>query len=86
VSYGDESRVAEGMVQKTEVGATVSCPACGSMVTRRVERKGFMQKHIYPMFGYYPWYCRECRTYSMLQRRYRRKSNRKQYVDPNKEG
>jgi len=52
---------------------------------RRVERKGFMQNHIYPVFGLYPWYCRECRTYSLLPKRYRRKSSSKQYIDPNKE-
>jgi hypothetical protein len=85
VSNGIDSRVAEGSVETTEVSAPVACPHCGTTRVRRVERKGFMQNRIYPMFGLYPWYCRECRTYSMLRRRYRRKSNRKQYIDVNKE-
>lgn len=85
MSYGDESRVADGTIEKTEVSATVACPACGSTRVHRVERKGFMQLRIYPLFGLYPWYCRECRTYSLIRRRYRRKSNRKQYINVNKD-
>jgi ribosomal protein L37AE/L43A len=84
VSYED-SRVADGAIEKSEVSAAVACPQCGSNRVRRVERKGFMQLHIYPWLGMFPWYCRECRAYSMLRKRYRQKSNRKQYIDPNKE-
>jgi hypothetical protein len=40
-----------------------------------------MQERVYPLFGYFPWYCRECRQYSLLRKRSRRKSSRKQYVE-----
>jgi hypothetical protein len=81
VSIGNESRVAEGLVEKTEVGSKVYCPGCGNDRPRRVERKGFMQLRIYPLFGYFPWYCKECRQYFLLRKRYRRKSSKKQYVE-----
>jgi ssDNA-binding Zn-finger/Zn-ribbon topoisomerase 1 len=81
VPYGDEAQTASGEVQKVEEAAKVSCPECGADRLRRVERKGFMQERVYPLFGYFPWYCRECRQYSLLRKRSRRKSSRKQYVE-----
>jgi hypothetical protein len=82
VSYGNESRLAEGMSEKS---AVVTCPRCFYARVNRIERKGFMEKHIYPLFGFYPWYCRECRTNILIRKRYRRRSSRKNYVNENKE-
>ncbi len=81
MSYGNESQAAEGLVERVQEVAKVYCPECGASRIRRVERKGFMQKHVYPFFGYFPWHCRECRQYVLLRRRYSRKSSKKQYVE-----
>ncbi len=81
MSYGNETRTAEGVIQKVKEGSRVFCPECGGKRVRRVERKGFMQKHIYPWFGYFPWSCRDCRTFFLLRKRNRSKSNHKQYVE-----
>ncbi len=81
MSYANETRSAEGVVQKVQEGSRVFCPECGDNRVRRVERKGFMQKHIYSWFGYFPWYCRECRRHFLLRKRNRTKPNNKQYVE-----
>jgi hypothetical protein len=81
VSVGNESQVAEGLAGKTEARSKVFCPHCGYDRTRRVERKGFMQNYIYPMFGYFPWYCRECRQHFLLRERNRRKSSGRRSVE-----
>jgi ribosomal protein L44E len=52
---------------KVEVGAT--CKECGSHRIYRVFRKGFLQTQVYPMFGYYPWKCKQCKAHSMLKLR-----------------
>lgn len=78
--YINETQTAEGVVQKVQEGSRVFCPECGGKGIRRVERKGFMQKHVYSWFGYFPWYCRECHKYSMVRKRNRSKSTEKQYV------
>jgi len=39
----------------------------------RLERKGFMQLNVYPLFGYYPWECGMCKQLFMIKKRYRRK-------------
>jgi transposase-like protein len=61
-------------------GTRVLCPKCGSDRPRRVERKGFFEKRIYPLFGYYPWRCPSCRAAFYLRKRYRRKSKKKEYM------
>jgi hypothetical protein len=81
VSYGSETQVAEGLMDKAKANSKVFCPKCGNDRPRRVERKGFMQKHIYHWFGYFPWNCRHCHEYFLLRLRYRTKSSKKQYVE-----
>jgi predicted nucleic acid-binding Zn ribbon protein len=81
VSYANESQTAEGVVQKVQEGSRVFCPECGGKRVRRVERKGFMQKSVFPYFGFFPWYCRECRKYSMIRKRKGSKSSEEQYVE-----
>ena len=80
MSVGNESRVAADLAGKTASSAKVFCPHCGHDHARRLDRKGFMQRHIYPMFGFFPWYCRECHYNFLLRMRNRRRSSDKQYV------
>ena len=42
----------------------VICPRCGSDRSRRVGREKFLEKNIYPFFGYFPWRCGRCRASS----------------------
>jgi hypothetical protein len=36
---------------------------------RRVMRESFMQRRVYPLFGYYPWECPLCRTPILFKKR-----------------
>lgn len=54
-----------------EDAAVLSCPRCGHENPHRLEREGFLQKHIYSLFGFYPWTCNRCRATFFLKRRYR---------------
>jgi DNA-directed RNA polymerase subunit RPC12/RpoP len=74
VSVGNESHIAEGLIERAEIGPNVFCPNCGFNRPRRVERKGLMQKYIYPMFGFFPWHCRECHHQFLLRKRDRPRS------------
>ena len=38
-----------------------------------MERRGFLQIKILPIFGYYPWLCGVCRTSFLTRKRYRRR-------------
>jgi len=53
----------------------MQCTKCGSNL-RRLARKGFLQKEIFPRFGYYPWECPVCHGTIMLKKRYQRKTHR----------
>jgi len=52
------------------------CVTCGSEM-RRLSREGFMQREIYPLFGYYPWECPLCRELVMFKARRARKRKSK---------
>jgi DNA-directed RNA polymerase subunit RPC12/RpoP len=79
VAYGSESQAAPGMVDRVKETTKVFCPKCGSDRLFRTERKTFLQRRFFPLFGYFPWECRDCRKDFTLRKRYRRKSNKKQY-------
>jgi hypothetical protein len=34
-----------------------------------MKRQGLMQKFIWPLFGYYPWECPQCREVTVEKRR-----------------
>ncbi len=36
------------------------CTRCGCEM-RRLMRESFLQRNVYPLFGYYPWECPLCR-------------------------
>jgi hypothetical protein len=50
------------------------CPKCeDDHKLRRIQRKGFLQTRIYPLFGYYPWKCSECEILQLHRDRGERK-------------
>lgn len=51
----------------------VYCEACGSDRVYRIERKGFLRRKVFPMFGLYPWQCRDCGHRLMMRMRSRRR-------------
>jgi hypothetical protein len=53
------------------------CPECGRHL-HRVERKGFFEIKILPLFGYYPWVCGVCRSHIYVRMRYRARLVRKE--------
>jgi hypothetical protein len=76
VSEAGHTGAAEGFVDQSQARVGVPCPECGSDRPRRLERKGFLQMKVYPVFGYYPWMCGACKTSFLARKRYRRKSKR----------
>jgi DNA-directed RNA polymerase subunit RPC12/RpoP len=36
------------------------CPNCQSDVFIRSEQRDILEKKIYPLFGYFPWRCKQC--------------------------
>jgi len=63
---------------KTQPGtAELVCPDCGARQLRRMKRHGFLQKKVYPMFGYYPWECALCRHINFFKARGQRVRHKK---------
>ena len=52
------------------------CKDCGNSL-RRLSRRGFLQKRIYSLFGYYPWECSNCGKVQLLKSRGNRRRSRK---------
>lgn len=44
--------------------AAPTCPKCNRPTMRRVQRVGFFEQRILPLFGYFPWECAMCRSRS----------------------
>ena len=61
------------------------CTECGSEM-RRLMRESFLQRNVYPLFGYYPWECPLCREPILFKKRHQRKGRSKpadlRTVDP----
>ena len=56
----------------------MQCPGCGENRLFRIQRKGFLQRRIYALFGYYPWKCRRCELLQLKRvRREREVGHRK---------
>ena len=64
----------------------MECTKCGSEM-RRLMRESFLQRKVYPLFGYYPWECPICRKPVLYKKRHLRKRRSRQAavrpVDPN---
>lgn len=43
------------------MGPYVECQRCKDETMQRIRRRGFLQKRVYPLFGYYPWKCMRCK-------------------------
>ena len=54
----------------------MQCPKCARGEFRRTARKGFLEKHIYPRFGYFPWKCPVCKYRTLHKNRGQRSSDR----------
>jgi len=37
------------------------CPNCNNVALVRTHRRGFLQEHLLPKLGLYPWECQICR-------------------------
>ena len=81
MTIGSDSDAASGYVGQAGTPAKVLCPHCGDNHPRRLERKGFLQQKVYPLFGYYPWVCGACKSTFLVRKRYRRKSKKDEYVE-----
>jgi ribosomal protein S27AE len=66
---GSSLAVEESDEEEAVLKLRTPCPQCGADHLHRLEREGFLQKRIYPLFGYYPWRCSKCRGYFMLKKR-----------------
>jgi len=52
------------------------CVTCGCEM-RRLMRESFLQRKVYPLFGYYPWECPLCRELVMFKARHRKRKRSK---------
>jgi hypothetical protein len=43
------------------------CFWCRSKGFRRVNRTGFLRRHLLPLFGFFPWECMTCRRKSYFR-------------------
>lgn len=62
----------KNLTSESEIDLT--CSRCRTHQLERLERKGFLQRRIYPLLGYYPWECPLCRETVMLKLRYRHRT------------
>jgi hypothetical protein len=53
------------------------CTKCGSDM-RRLMRESFLQRKVYPLFGFYPWECPLCRVPVLLKKRHLRRKRSRQ--------
>jgi DNA-directed RNA polymerase subunit RPC12/RpoP len=81
VTMGSGSEAAAGYVEQAAATPKIRCPQCGGDHPRRLERKGFLQDRVYPLFGYYPWVCGACKSIFLMRKRYRRKTKKKEYAE-----
>ncbi|HEY0784886.1 MAG TPA: hypothetical protein VGD62_03385, partial [Acidobacteriaceae bacterium] len=67
----DEGKEAQLNMRKVHspTGAKPQCPQCEAIELRRNGRVGFLQRKVYPRFGYFPWECGQCRQIFMLKQR-----------------
>jgi hypothetical protein len=62
------------VVSQVDPPSREGCPTCGTPYLRRLQRRGFMQKFVYSLLGYYPWECPVCRVPVYLKDRHQRRS------------
>ena len=47
----------------------VACPKCANRAMRRDNRKGFLEKVVFPWFHLYPWECAQCQNRTLFKMR-----------------
>ncbi|HEY3628107.1 MAG TPA: hypothetical protein VGL00_17595, partial [Terracidiphilus sp.] len=58
------------------------CPKCKRSAMRRVGRHGFLEKKIFPLFGFYPWECGSCRIVKLFKNRGSRRTRTRRTETP----
>lgn len=61
---------------------SLACPSCGNRHLQRLARRGFLEKKVYPIFGYYPWECPACRVTRYFKKRGQRMQRKKRIEEP----
>jgi hypothetical protein len=78
---GAQGVLAGELAGVTKARDQVYCKHCGSHQVFRIFREGYLQEKIYPLFGFYPWRCKACRTSMMLHKRKLSRSKDKEYLE-----
>jgi hypothetical protein len=47
----------------------MNCRICNQPYLHRKRRRGFLQRFVYSLFGYYPWHCTSCNLVGMYRGR-----------------
>jgi ssDNA-binding Zn-finger/Zn-ribbon topoisomerase 1 len=66
-----------GVLKAAMEHSVLDCPDCGRRKMHRLGRVGFLQRKIYPLFGFYPWECPICRKARLRRYRGKRLKRRK---------
>lgn len=78
MSAENTEQVTETAVEENvEKRHRVQCPRCGSNYLKRKSRRGFLHRAIYPIFGYYPWWCTGCKESVLIKKRGEPRKNQK---------
>ena len=65
----NSAQVTEATARAKMKGNGVHCPRCGRDYLKRMQREGFLQNRVFPIFGYYPWKCTKCLGKFVVKRR-----------------
>jgi len=57
----------------TERSPKMQCPTCGIDYMRRLQRKSFLERRVYSLFGYFPWECPLCREPHFIKERHQKR-------------
>jgi len=66
---GAQGEMSGSSAQERILRDEVICPNCGSDRVYRLFREGFLQEHVFPLFGYYPWQCKTCARDLLIRKR-----------------
>lgn len=70
MSNGETQAVLAGeFSEASEAKVQTICRRCGSNRVYRLYREGFLQEKVYPIFGYYPWKCKDCGQHLLIRKR-----------------
>ena len=55
----------------------MACKECGAGEIVRRKRQTFLERNVYPYFGYYPWICPTCKQKVLLKVRGERRKKKR---------